>query len=52
MIIKSKLDINVKRDFIEYISSSEENAFGSLRHLVYDFSPPEKLSKLPSIAPK
>ena len=37
MIIKSKLDINVKRDFIEYISSSEENAFGSLRHLVYDF---------------
>lgn len=37
MIIKSKLDINVKRDFIEYISSSDENAIGSLRHLVYDF---------------
>ena len=37
MIIRSKLNTNVKRDFIEYISSSEENAFGSLRHLVYDF---------------
>ena len=37
MIIKSKLDINVKRDFIEYISSSDENAIAALRHLVYDF---------------
>ena len=45
MIIKSKLDIAVKRDFIEYISSPAEDAIESLRCLIYDFLNAEEAIK-------
>ena len=36
-VLRSKLDTTVKKDFIEYISASEEEAIASLRHLLYHF---------------
>ena len=36
-ILRSKLDITIKKDFVEYISASEEDAIASLRHLLYHF---------------
>ncbi len=37
MVIKSKLNTNVKCDFIEYISAEKDNALTALRKLIYDF---------------
>lgn len=37
MVIRSKLDVSIKKDFMEYISSDEANAMEALRRLVYDF---------------
>lgn len=36
-ILRSKLDTTIKKDFIEYISASEEDAIALLRHLLYRF---------------
>lgn len=36
-VLRSKLDTNVKKDFIEYVSASDEDAIASLRHLIYRF---------------
>ena len=36
-ILRSKLDMTVKRDFIEYVSANDEDAIASLRHLLYRF---------------
>lgn len=36
-IVKSKLSSTVKKDFINYISNSDEKGIDSLRTLVYDF---------------
>ncbi len=45
MIIKSKLDTTVKKDFLEYISEQGENAIEKLRKLVYDFLDAENALK-------
>jgi DNA helicase HerA-like ATPase len=37
LIIRSKLDTAVKRDFLDYISSEKDESLKSLRHLVYSF---------------
>lgn len=37
LVIRSKLDVSVKRDFLEYISSGDEDAIDSLQRLLYDF---------------
>lgn len=37
MVIRSKLDTSVKKDFMKYISSDEANAIEALRQLVYNF---------------
>lgn len=37
VVLRSRLDTAVKRDFIDYISTEEENAVQSLRTLIYDF---------------
>lgn len=37
LVIRSKLDVSIKRDFMEYLSSGKENAVESLRRLLYDF---------------
>lgn len=37
MVIKSKLSTKVKRDFVEYLSSNDENSLETLRALVFDF---------------
>lgn len=37
MVIKSKLDTSVKKDFVEYLSSDDESSFEALRALVFDF---------------
>lgn len=37
MVIRSKLATSVKKDFIEYLSSDDENVLDSLRALVFDF---------------
>jgi len=36
-VLCSKLDTAVKKDFLEYISASDEDAIASLRHLLYRF---------------
>lgn len=36
-ILRSNLDTTVKKDFIEYVSASDEDAIASLRHLLYRF---------------
>lgn len=36
-ILRSKLDMTVKRDFIEYVSANDEDAIAALRHLLYRF---------------
>jgi hypothetical protein len=45
MVIKSKLDTSVKKDFMEYISSDDEDAVESLRHLIYNFLAAEEAIK-------
>lgn len=37
MVIKSKLTTNVKKDFVEYLSSNDENSLEALRVLIFDF---------------
>ena len=37
MVIKSKLSTKVKQDFVEYLSSNDENSLETLRTLVFDF---------------
>lgn len=37
MVIKSKLATNVKKDFVEYLSSEVETSLETLRALVFDF---------------
>ena len=41
-VLRSKLDSSVKKDFIEYVSASDGEAIGSLRHLIYRFLSAEK----------
>jgi hypothetical protein len=36
-VLRSKLDTTVKKDFIEYVAASDEDAIASLRHLIYRF---------------
>ncbi len=36
MVIKSKLATEIKRDFVEYLSSDDENSLETLQALVYD----------------
>lgn len=42
LIVKSKLDLAVKTDFMEYIESNRETAISSLRKMMYDFLSAEK----------
>lgn len=44
-VVVSKLDSSVKRDFLEYISSDDENTFTSLRQLIFDFMSAEEAIK-------
>lgn len=37
MVIRSKLDTSIKKDFMEYLSSDDDNAIETLRQLVYNF---------------
>lgn len=37
MVIRSKLDTSIKKDFMEYISSDDTEAVEALRQLVYNF---------------
>ncbi|MDY3754666.1 MAG: DUF87 domain-containing protein [Treponema sp.] len=37
MVIRSKLDTSIKKDFMEYLSSDDDNAIEALRQLVYNF---------------
>lgn len=37
MVVKSKLDMQIKRDFMEYITSDNNDAVESLRSLIYNF---------------
>ena len=37
MVIRSKLDSSIKKDFMKYLSSDEDNAIEALRQLVYNF---------------
>lgn len=37
LVVRSGLDVSVKRDFLEYISAGKEDAVDSLRRLLYDF---------------
>jgi len=45
MVVKSKLDTSVKRDFMEYIASDNEDAIESLRYLIYEFLTAEEAIK-------
>ena len=45
LIVRSKLDVSIKRDFMEYISSGKEDAVESLRRLLYDFLAAEEAIK-------
>lgn len=45
LIIRSKIDTAVKKDFIEYISANDENAIASLRQLIYRFFSAENAIK-------
>ena len=44
-IIRSKLDTSIKKDFMDYISSDDDEAIESLRQLVYDFLAAENAIK-------
>ncbi|MBU5431305.1 helicase HerA domain-containing protein [Intestinimonas sp. MSJ-38] len=37
MVFRSKLDTSIKKDFMEYLSSDDDNAIEALRQLVYNF---------------
>ena len=45
MVIKSKLTTDIKRDFVEYLSSDDENTLESLRVLIFDFLSAENAIK-------
>lgn len=45
MVIKSRLDTTVKRDFMEYISEEKEEGIEKLRVLIYDFLAAEEAIK-------
>lgn len=45
LVVRSKLDVSIKRDFMEYISSGKEDAVESLRRLLYDFLAAEEAIK-------
>ena len=45
MVIKSRLDTSVKRDFMEYISEEKEDGLEALRILIYDFLAAEEAIK-------
>lgn len=45
MVIRSKLDTFIKRDFMEYLSSDDTEAVESLRQLVYNFLSAENAIK-------
>lgn len=45
LVVRSRLDVSIKRDFLEYISSDKENAVDSLRRLLYDFLTAEEAIK-------
>lgn len=37
MVIRSKMDTSIKKDFMEYLSSDDDNSIEALRQLVYNF---------------
>lgn len=45
MVIRSKLDTSIKKDFMEYISSDDTEAVEALRQLVYNFLSAENAIK-------
>lgn len=45
MVIRSKLDTSIKKDFMEYISSDETEAVEALRQLIYNFLSAEEAIK-------
>ena len=45
MVIKSKLSTEIKRDFVEYLSSDDENTLETLRTLIFDFLSAENAIK-------
>lgn len=45
MVIKSKLTTEIKKDFVEYLSSNEENNLETLRVLIFDFLAAENAIK-------
>lgn len=45
MVLRSKLDTSIKKDFMEYISSDDTKAIESLRQLVYNFLSAEEAIK-------
>lgn len=45
MVIKSKLTTEIKRDFVEYLSSDDENTLETLRVLIFDFLSAENAIK-------
>lgn len=45
MVIKSKLTTEIKKDFVEYLSSNDENTLESLRVLIFDFLSAENAIK-------
>lgn len=45
MVIRSKLDTSIKKDFMEYISSDDTQAVEALRQLVYNFLSAEEAIK-------
>ena len=45
IVIKSKLTTEIKKDFVEYLSSDDENTLESLRVLIFDFLSAENAIK-------
>lgn len=45
MVIKSKLTTEIKKDFVEYLSSDDENTLETLRVLIFDFLSAENAIK-------
>lgn len=45
MVIKSKLSTEIKRDFVEYLSSDDEKTLETLRVLIFDFLSAENAIK-------
>lgn len=45
MVIRSKLDTSIKKDFMEYISSDDTEAVEALRQLIYNFLSAEEAIK-------